>query len=117
MTDDTRNAPPQDTPRGPVAIAAEQAGYLRAGVVEARLENYRSQLWGDRFDGTPNFDTWDGEENALRAFASRFGFGVPDEQETREAALQNLEAANPESDIVASFAGAIRSGDGWEYKG
>lgn len=93
----------------------EQAGYLREKILTARVEHYRSLLWGDRFDGSPNFDTRDGEERALCAFAREFGFEVPDPETTREEALSRMEQLHPESEDVREFVEALRAGLEWDY--
>lgn len=98
-------------------LKTEQARYLRAEILAARVERYRSLLWGDRFDGTPNSDHRKGEEDALRAFAGAAGFWVPDGRETEAAALTALEEAHPESEDAARFAEALRAGLEWEGRG
>lgn len=93
----------------------KQAGYLREKILAARVAHYRSLLWGDRFDGSPNFDTRDGEERALRAFAKEFGFEVPDPEKTREAALSRMEQLHPNSEDVREFVQTLRAGLEWDY--
>lgn len=101
----------------PGAERFRQVRQLRQSIIAARLAHHEALLFGDRFDGTPNSDYHAGEEAALRAYAEAFGFAVPSEEEVLEISLARLEEENPESDIVAEFARAIRAGEDWEGRG
>lgn len=114
-------APPRTPARESSAdvelLKTEQARYLREEILASRVERYRSLLWDDRFDGTPNSNHREGEEGALRAFADESGFWVPDGRETEAAALAALEEAHPDSEDVARFAETLRAGLEWEGRG
>ena len=101
----------------PGAERYRQARQLRERIIAARVASHREVLFGDKFDGTPNSDHRAGEEAALRSYADAFGFKVPSEAEALEISLARLEDENPESDIIAEFARAMRAGESWEGRG
>lgn len=68
----------------------ELGAYLGDEIVAARANRYMNEVWGDRFDGTPNFDDYRGAEDALRKTAQEFNLLVPTHDETEKMAIYML---------------------------
>lgn len=59
-------------------------------MVSERAARYNREVFGDRFNGDPNFDHAEGGEDALRRLAEHYDLEVPSEDETRLKAVRLL---------------------------
>lgn len=64
--------------------------YVCDAIVANRMARYESEVHGDRFDGTFNFDHWEGAEHAMRQLAEENGLCVPNDEQTKWMAILTL---------------------------
>jgi hypothetical protein len=78
---------------------------------------HNSVLYGDRFDGTPNFDDARGARDALYRLAEALKVRTVPADRLQEVALQHIErehAGTVREDDVAEYTACVMSGHEWE---